>query len=138
MKYIFERTINYYETDKMGVVHHSNYLRFLEEARCELLSKNGLPYSQLENMGVMIPVLNINLAYKTPVTFNDTILVEVELIKYTGVQFIVTYTVKNKHTGSLVLTGETKHCFISNSFKPINIKKNIITLHTQFEKLLST
>ena len=41
-EFIFERKINYYETDRMGVVHHSNYIRFLEEARCALLEKIGI------------------------------------------------------------------------------------------------
>ena len=45
MDFAYERTINYYETDKMGIVHHSNYIRFLEEARCYKLKKMGMPYS---------------------------------------------------------------------------------------------
>ena len=44
---IYERKINYYETDKMGVVHHSNYIRFLEEARCYWMEKIGIPFSSL-------------------------------------------------------------------------------------------
>ena len=50
--YIFERKINYYETDKMGVVHHSNYIRFFEEARCSFLEASGLPYDMLEEKGI--------------------------------------------------------------------------------------
>ena len=138
MKYIFERTINYYETDKMGIVHHSNYLRFLEEARCKFLLDNNLPYSFFENMGIMIPVLEVNLKYKTPVTFADIIVIEIELFNYTGVQFTAKYTVTNKVTGSLVMTGETKHCFISNSFKPVNIKRTALELHKHFDKIIST
>ena len=60
MEHIFERTINYYETDKMGIVHHSNYIRFLEEARCEFLKAIDLPYETLENNGIMIPVLEVH------------------------------------------------------------------------------
>lgn len=138
MKYIYERTINYYETDKMGVVHHSNYLRFLEEARCQFLLENNLPYTTFEESNIMIPVLAANLVYKTPVTFADIISIEVELIHYTGVQFAARYTVTNKNTGSLVITGETKHCFISNNFKPVNIRKTVPEIHEQFNKLLST
>ncbi len=48
MEFTFERRINYYETDRMGVVHHSNYIRFLEEARCQMLDANGMPYSAFE------------------------------------------------------------------------------------------
>ena len=45
MKIVFERKLNYYETDRMGVVHHSNYIRFLEEARCFWLEQEGIPFS---------------------------------------------------------------------------------------------
>ena len=55
MENVFERKINYYETDRMGIVHHSNYIRFMEEARCYLLEKVGMPYSAFEENGIMIP-----------------------------------------------------------------------------------
>ena len=48
MNFKFERKINYYETDRMGVVHHSNYIRFLEEARCSMMDAYGIPYAELE------------------------------------------------------------------------------------------
>ena len=57
MSFTYERRINYYETDKMGIVHHSNYIRFLEEARCYMLDEMGIPYSYLEEQKIMIPVL---------------------------------------------------------------------------------
>ena len=56
MEYSFERKINYYETDRMGVVHHSNYIRFLEEARCDWLESIDMPFDVLEANGVTIPV----------------------------------------------------------------------------------
>ena len=67
--HIFERKINYYETDKMGIVHHSNYIRFFEEARCELVEKNDLPYNLMESKGIMSPVLGVSCIYKQHITF---------------------------------------------------------------------
>ena len=64
MDITYERKINYYETDRMGVVHHSNYIRFLEEARCYLLEKIDMPFAMLEENGVTIPVLGVNVTYK--------------------------------------------------------------------------
>ena len=64
MDFIFERKINYYETDKMGIVHHSNYIRFLEEARCKMLEQFEMPYSSFESNGIMIPVLGVNCSFK--------------------------------------------------------------------------
>ena len=64
MNNVFERKINYYETDRMGVVHHSNYIRFMEEGRCFWLEQIGLPFETMEENGVTIPVLGVNCTYK--------------------------------------------------------------------------
>ena len=55
--FTFERKANYYETDQMGIVHHSNYIRWFEEARLEMLRAMGLPYKKMEDNGILIPVL---------------------------------------------------------------------------------
>ena len=54
----YKRQVNYYETDKMGIVHHSNYIRFFEEARIDFLDKIGLNYKKIEDMGLIMPVIN--------------------------------------------------------------------------------
>ena len=123
MEFIFERTINYYETDKMGVTHHSNYIRFLEEARCEFLKHIKLPYQKLEEKGIMIPVLDVHCEYKHPSTFGDTLVIKTKIKKFTGVQMYVTYEIINKKTNDLVMIAETKHCFTNMELKPINLKK---------------
>ena len=136
MGYMFERKINYYETDRMGVVHHSNYIRFLEEARCEWLEKTDMPFSKLEENGITIPVLGVSCTYKYHVTFEDTILVSTKITEYTGVRMKVEYEVTDKKTGKLVLLGETKHCFTDRNLKPINLKKYAPEISNKFEGLL--
>ena len=69
----YVRRINYYETDKMGIVHHSNYIRFLEEARCYWMEKIGASCAKFEENKLTIPVLGVNITYKTHVTFDDII-----------------------------------------------------------------
>lgn len=133
---MFERKINYYETDRMGVVHHSNYIRFLEEARCEWLEKKDMPFSKLEENGITIPVLGVSCTYKYHVTFEDTILVSTKITEYTGVRMKVEYEVTDKKTGKLVLLGETKHCFTDRNLKPINLKKYAPEISNKFEGLL--
>lgn len=122
MNFIFERSINYYETDKMGVVHHSNYIRYLEEARCEWLKQMDMPFEILEENGITIPVLGVNCSYKYHVTFGDTIIIKPYVKEYTGVKMIVGYEVIDKATEKVVLTGETKHCFTDRNLKPVNLK----------------
>lgn len=132
----FERKINYYETDRMGVVHHSNYIRFLEEARCFWLEKIGMPFHLLEENGITIPVLGVNCTYKYHVTFEDTIQIHAFVKEYTGVRMTIGYEVTEKETGKTVLLGETKHCFTNKNLRPINLKKVAPEFSKKFEKMM--
>ena len=136
MEFIYERKINYYETDRMGVVHHSNYIRYLEEARTEWLEVLNMPFDLLEKNKITIPVLGVNCTYKYHVTFGDTILIKTYAKEYTGVRMTIGYEVTDKKNGNIVLTGETKHCFTDRNLKPINLKKYAPQFHEKFLKLL--
>ena len=136
MEFIYERKINYYETDKMGIVHHSNYIRFLEEARCYWLRNIEMPFSTLEENGVTIPVLGVKCEYKHHVTFEDIITIQPFVKEYNGVRMTIGYNVLNKNTGKTVIIAETKHCFTSINLKPINLKKYAPQFSEKFEKLL--
>lgn len=132
---IYERKINYYETDRMGVVHHSNYIRYMEEARIYMMEKLKLPYETLEENGIIIPVLGVNCNYKYHITFGDTILIDTFVKEYSGVKMIVGYDIKDKKTGKTIFTGETKHCFTNKELKPINLKKYNKEFSDKFENL---
>lgn len=136
MEIVFERKINYYETDKMGVVHHSNYIRYLEESRCFWLENLEMPFSLLEENGITIPVLGVNCDYKYHVTFGDTILINPFLKEYNGVRMTVGYDVIDKKNGKTLIIAETKHCFTDKNLKPINLKKYAPNFSKKFESLL--
>ena len=136
MEFVFERKINYYETDRMGVVHHSNYIRFLEETRCKWLDALDMPFALLEENGITIPVLGVNCTYKNHVTFDDTLVIKPFMKDYTGVRMTVGYDVKNKETGQVVIVAETKHCFTNRELRPINLKKVAPQFSKKFENLL--
>ena len=133
---LYERTINYYETDKMGVVHHSNYIRFLEEARCHFLKVMDMPFEEFEKRGVTIPVLAVNCEYKHHVTFSDTICIKVIVKEYNGVRLTIGYEVKDKKTGKDVIIAETKHCFTNKELRPVNLGKYCPEFGEIFKKLL--
>lgn len=136
MGIIFERKINYYETDRMGVVHHSNYIRFLEEARTYWLEQIDMPFSMIEKEGITIPVLAVDCEYKRHVTFGDTIRINTYMKEYNGVRMTVGYQVTNKETNEVVMRGETKHCFTNQELRPISLKKVSPEFHRKFESLL--
>lgn len=120
-KYIHK--VNYYETDKMGITHHSNYIRFMEEARMNFLSEIGYPMTRLENEGITSPVVSVNCEYKHTTTYSDKIEIEVVLEKYTGVKLLLSYTMRNSNTNETVAIASSTHCFVDEIGRPIAVKK---------------
>ena len=135
MEFVFKRKINYYETDKMGVVHHSNYIRFLEEARCAWMDNADLSMSKIEKEGFTIPTLEVNVKYKYPVTVDDIILIKLIMEDYNGIKMTVKYVVTEEKTGNTVIEAYTKHCFTNKEIKPINMKKVNIDYYNKFKNL---
>ncbi len=131
------RKVNYYETDKMGVTHHSNYIRWMEEARIDLLEQVGYTYDRLEKEGVCSPVIGVECEYKMPTTFSDEIEIKVEMEEYTGVRMVIKYTMTNSATGELVLIGKTKHCFFGKDNRPIMLKKEAPEMDVVMKNLLA-
>lgn len=135
MSFKYERKINYYETDRMGVVHHSNYIRFLEEARSRWMEELNIPMENLEGEGFKIPTLEVDCKYKHHVTSGDIIVIEPYISEFNGIRMTVNYNVTNKKTGDIVIDAFTKHCFTDRTLRPINMKKKNIEIYNIFEKL---
>ena len=73
---MYTHKVQYYETDKMGITHHSNYIRWMEEARIDFLEKSGFSYDKLEKDGIISPVVSVECSYKKTTTFSDEISIE--------------------------------------------------------------
>lgn len=116
------RKVKYYETDKMGITHHSNYIRWMEEARVDLLEKIGLPFSGMEKMGIASPVVSLDIKYKAPCTFDDEIEVETTIREYTGIRLLFSYIMRNTDTGIVVVEANSSHCFLVDG-KVVSMKK---------------
>ena len=123
MSIIYRRTINYYETDKMGIVHHANYLHYLEESRINFLDSNSLSYALLESKGIYSPTSKISISYKKPVTYGDVIEVETYLAEVSPVRFIFKYVIKNQKTGELVAEASSEHCFADKDGRLLILKR---------------
>ena len=95
-----------------------------------------MPYSLLENNGIMIPVLGVQCDFKHHVTFNDTIFIDISIKNFNGVRLTMQYNIKDKKTEETVLIGETKHCFTDKNLKPINLKKHFCEFYEKFNSLL--
>lgn len=128
------RTANYYETDQMGIVHHSNYIRWLEEARMDWMTQMGLDYVKMEKMGIIIPVLAVQCTYRVVTKFNETVMIIPKLDKISGVKFKISYRILNPDTGELHNTAETEHCFLDRDFKPLFLKREYPDIYDIFKQ----
>ena len=121
--FIYRRRAHYHETDQMGIVHHSNYVRWFEEARVHLLQQAQLGYHELERMGIRSVILGYSCDNHKPACFGDTFVIHVRSADFTGVRITFLYQVFRQSDGELLATGETRHCFVSTQMMPINLKR---------------
>ncbi len=128
----YEHNAKYYETDQMGIIHHSNYIRWMEEARLDLLEQVGLSYKEMEAMEIISPVLTISCEYHSMVHFADTVIIEPKIVKYNGIKLEMEYRMTDKKTGELRATGRSSHCFLNRSGRPISLKRSYPELDTKF------
>lgn len=117
----YKHIVQYYETDKMGITHHSNYVRWMEEARVDFLERIGYSYKKLEEDGIISPVVGINCKFKQTTTFSDVIAVSVKVLEFKGVKLIIGYEMTNKDN-QVVFEATSEHCFIDEIGRPIRMK----------------
>ena len=134
---IYKRKVNYHETDKMGITHHSNYIKWMEEARIYYFSTLGLSYAELEKNGVGSPVVNVNCKYILPPTFDDEIDISVKFTRYNGVILNVEYTMVNAKTGKTVCTATSESCFVDMQGKLVSIKNVLPETHEKIKEKLN-
>ena len=65
--------VEYHHTDQMGIVHHSNYIKFFEFARTEWLRAVGLTYAEMERRGIMMPIVDVQVKYRQPAYYDELI-----------------------------------------------------------------
>lgn len=131
--YPYKRKVYYYETDKMGIVHHSNYVRILEESRIWFLEQAELPFEKIEAMGIMMPVLSVECRYVKPLVFGDEFAVYPYIERFTGAKLELSYRIVNTRTGELNAEGRSSHCFTDNDLKPIRTKVNYPEVYKIFK-----
>ena len=132
----YTRKVRYYETDQMGVVHHSNYARLFEEARLDYLEQAGVEYHKLEQEGVIIPVLSCSCKHKKPLRFPQEFTVVSSIKEYNGLRFRVGYKIYVPEHKSPVALGETEHCFVNTEMRPMRIGKKYPEITKKMKELL--
>lgn len=120
---VYKHKAQYYETDAMGIVHHSNYFRWFEEARTDFLEQTGYSYKRLEEEDIISPVLAIDAQYKSSVRYGDTVFIQVKITKFNGVKLFFAYEITDALTGELRTTGNSEHCLLHSDSSFVRLKK---------------
>jgi acyl-CoA thioester hydrolase len=122
----------YYESDQMGIIHHSNYIRWFEEARIDFLSKVGFPYDKMEEKGLLIPVLSASCTYKGAIRFGESVIIVPKIVEFNGFRMRITYRILSEDTHELRATGETTHCFSDPNLRPVRTQKTHPDVYQMF------
>ena len=132
------RKVQFYETDQMAIVHHSNYIRWFEEARVDYMEQIGYGYAQANAAGIDFAVLAVDCRYKSMTRFGETVAIELAIAYLDATKITLAYTVRDSVTGQVRATGETKHCYFHNVKKrPVPLKKELPHLYELFVQLVA-
>lgn len=115
--------VQYYETDRMGITHHSNYIRFMEEARIDFMAQLGYEYAKLEDMGVVSPVTKVECQYKVPTTFADELRISVLVEDISFARLRLRYKMINQRS-VVCCSASSEHCFVSHEGKIVRIDRD--------------
>lgn len=133
-KFELEHRVAYVETDAMAIVHHSNYIRWFEMGRNDMLRTIGYPYSKLEKMGIWMPVIGVTCDYKSPAVFDEVVLIRTWVDKVKGASVYLAYEVVGKESGEVKVTGSSSHGVTDTDLRPLRLKKEFPDL---YEKLVN-
>lgn len=110
MKETITRRIDFCDVDMTGVMWHGNYCRYYEDARCQLLKKLGLSYQEIYERNYQIPLVHLEIKYSRPCRFDQEIIITAELVRADHF-LVIKYVIKDKETGKVMSSAETKHAF---------------------------
>ena len=133
--FIYRRTAQYHETDQMGVIHHANYVKWMEEARVAFLDEAfRFGYVEMEASGVFSPVVGVELRYHRPVYFADRVEIEVSIASYTGTRLVLNYRMRNVTKGTDCTAATSTHCFLHDG-KVVSLKSQLPELDEKIRAL---
>jgi len=125
-EFVYVRRVNYADTDQMGVVHHAAYVVYFEEARLAYLREAGLPYRELEERGVLLPVVELRVRYRRPARLEDLLHIRLRVVELHRHAFTLAYAVFREDT--LLVEGWTKLAAMNRKGRLIRLPEDLVAL----------
>ena len=133
----YHRKAQFYETDQMGVVHHANYIHWMEEARVDYMAQIGFPYEKCTmEHSLDLGLTDINVRYRGMVRFGEAVNIYVSVTAISSARMTVSYRMCNSQSGTVCFEGESTHFFYDRARnKPVALKRVLPELYELFEDL---
>lgn len=112
IEFIYTHRVRYREVDPMGVVYHAHYVDYFEHARTEMLRDRGLAYKELEEAGIMMPVVDLAVQYKRPAYYDDLLDIHVFVNEPPSSRIKIDYAVRRSGEEDILVTGHVTLCFV--------------------------
>ena len=113
--------VRYADTDQMGIVYHSHYLEWFEAGRAELFREMGMPYTEIEKKGIVLPIIETYLRYKRPAKYDQILKIITMLKEIPKAKLKIYYNIYDENHSNLLVDGYTVHSFINSKGKPTRI-----------------
>lgn len=123
--YISESSVRvrYQETDQMGIVYHANYLVWFEIGRTDYIRQLGFSYRKLEELGLLLPVVDVHCRFLQPARYDDELLIHTSIKAHNGSKLVFYYEAKRKKDQQLLARGSTTHLWTTKTMKRVNIRQ---------------
>lgn len=103
---VLELKVPFFDCDPLGIVWHGHYIKYFEQARCEVLESIGYNYNQMKESGYAWPIIKVQTKHVKPAKFNQEILVYAGIVEYEH-QLTINFEIKDKQTKELICKGQT-------------------------------
>ena len=114
--------VRYAETDQMGVVHHANYLVWMEIGRVEFVRSRGCNYKELEQTeGLYLSVVGVTCRYLWPARYDQQIIVETEIVNSNPRVVEFGYAIRSEEPDRLLAQGSTRHVWLNRDWRPTRL-----------------
>ncbi|SET46682.1 acyl-CoA thioester hydrolase [Natronincola peptidivorans] len=126
----------YSETDQMGVIYHSNYFVWFEVGRTDYLKNSSISYKEMEKMGIILPVIEVNCKYRTSAKYADNLIIKTIINKLTATRIMFHYEIIREEDNVFIAEGFTEHVFVDKeSGRPTNLKKKHEVIYQQLQNI---
>jgi len=115
----------YADTDAMGIVYHTNYIKWFEIGRSEILRDLGIPYAQIERLGYSWPVTELSCRYLSPARYDELVVVETSILEVKRASIKFTYLIWDERQAKVLVEGDSVHACINKEGKIARIPPEV-------------